>query len=963
MSRQVKNAKDIVTGDLVYFVSHAKATYLGDGSTVEDTVNVMKRDIKNSNGPFTHGYSENSAILKDSGSIATNSYAVAIGADNSFGNIDNIPNGDKLEYATAAGYASHAEGAAHAIGDYSHAEGGGNTDLSSLGFKIVSTAEGECSHAEGTHTHAKAGSSHAEGNRSRAYGIASHAEGRESLAEGLASHAEGFNTKTGGTAVQNNREVGNSTDSGAYAHAEGNATIAKGIGSHSEGRKTIAIGNAAHAEGQDTVAEGYRSHAEGKSTRAIGRSSHAEGEYTITNNVAEHAAGQYNISTSSTNKSKATHFSIGIGTSDTNRKNAFEVKQNGDIYAYDYKLATGCINVTHEELVNLRTNKKLIPGQQYRITDYQTVSNKKDTIADGRRFDIIVVADDESTLNENARAIHHEGCNDFEGENLAAWELKYTLTNDDYLYHWGNSGDRIESKVEELYNEYKILSINGNKIEYGYDVDDSYGEYTIDKSKTYSILGNKYYRTIENESYYVSVNYSVGGDLYYYNNHENIEPSFIMTDKLFTFIGENYYQLDKYRNHYVSTEYDSNSYICEYNYEFWQEYEILSINGDKIEYGYDGDPYGEYTIDKSKTYNINSNEYYKVIEDDYYCPVNYSVDDHVYYFNEYMSEYCEITNIVNTPSTTGTIYYMKDEHNNECSYDFNCIKFLKGTDYIYTFSDGCYDNHINPYITNILSLDLNSITFGKDCYSNSFGNNCYGNSFGDKCYRNTFGTGCKSNSFSDNCYNNSFSDNCHHNSFDNNCYRNTFGAGCYSNSFGYGCHTNSLGYGCYSNSLGYGCYHNSFGYGCYHNSFVTSCYRNTFGTGCYYNSFFRYCDSNSFGEICHHNSFGDYCCCNSFGASCKYNSFRKSASTTETLLNYCWYNHFDDGCGYNVIWNSEQPTSSNKLQNINVVRGVSGTSSTYNYINIVEKNANHEIKVAKNSNGVIKVYCEADLIE
>ena len=62
-----------------------------------------------------------------------------------------------------------------------------------------------------------------------------------------------------------------------------------------------------------------------------------------------------------------------------------------------------------------------------------------------------------------------------------------------------------------------------------------------------------------------------------------------------------------------------------------------------------------------------------------------------------------------------------------------------------------------------------------------------------------------------------------------------------------------------------------------------------------------------------------------------------------------------------MIWNSVQPTSSNKLQNINVVRGVFGTYSAYNYINIVEKNANHEIKVAKNSNGEIKIYCEADL--
>ena len=57
-----------------------------------------------------------------------------------------------------------------------------------------------------------------------------------------------------------------------------------------------------------------------------------------------------------------------------------------------------------------------------------------------------------------------------------------------------------------------------------------------------------------------------------------------------------------------------------------------------------------------------------------------------------------------------------------------------------------------------------------------------------------------------------------------------------------------------------------------------------------------------------------------------------------------------------------QSTASNNLQNIHVVRGVSGTSSAYNFINIVDTNADYEIKVAKNSSGDIKIYCEADLI-
>ena len=77
---------------------------------------------------------------------------------------------------------------------------------------------------------------------------------------------------------------------------------------------------------------------------------------------------------------------------------------------------------------------------------------------------------------------------------------------------------------------------------------------------------------------------------------------------------------------------------------------------------------------------------------------------------------------------------------------------------------------------------------------------------------------------------------------------------------------------------------------------------------------------------------------------------------------YCEYNHFDDGCSYNVIWNSDTTSAYLLLKNINVNRGVCGTGSSYNYININVLNQDYEIKVAKNSAGDIKIYCEADLI-
>ena len=111
--------------------------------------------------------------------------------------------------------------------------------------------------------------------------------------------------------------------------------VASGYCSHAEGEYTTASGGQSHAEGYDTTASGGQSHAEGGYTRASGDFSHAEGYDTITNNQSEHASGQFNVSSRvSTTFGNAdnTLFSVGNGTSSRNRKNAFEIRQNGDTY-------------------------------------------------------------------------------------------------------------------------------------------------------------------------------------------------------------------------------------------------------------------------------------------------------------------------------------------------------------------------------------------------------------------------------------------------------------------------------------------------------------------------------------------------------------------------------------------------------------------------------------------------------
>ncbi len=176
------------------------------------------------------------------------------------------------------------------------------------------------------------------GSDCKAFGDSSHAEGNSTSATGDYSHSEGYFTYSIGKA--SHAEGSGTTASGNCSHAEGYNTETIGIYSHAEGYNTEASGQSSHAEGQSTKVNGSFSHAEGSGTTANGIYSHAEGYNTETTNLAEHASGAYNISTSGTNQnlsalttnSQATLFSVGNGINFSKRKNAFEIKWNGDIY-------------------------------------------------------------------------------------------------------------------------------------------------------------------------------------------------------------------------------------------------------------------------------------------------------------------------------------------------------------------------------------------------------------------------------------------------------------------------------------------------------------------------------------------------------------------------------------------------------------------------------------------------------
>jgi len=176
----------------------------------------------------------------------------------------------------------------------------------------------------------------------------------------------------------------------------------------------------------------------------------------------------------------------------------------------------------------------------------------------------------------------------------------------------------------------------------------------------------------------------------------------------------------------------------------------------------------------------------------------------------------------------GVVFYMKDEWNNACPYDFKNIMFQRYFDedaefykegdsedneWCYTFCmidkfDGKshdlsveqfkypsednnfynqYDNVIAPYYDNFIEKEdddklstsqvLNNIVFVTDtniCFVEddySYGGfyGFYSNTFGNNCYSNTFGNYFSSNTFGNYCYSNTFGNYCSANTFGNDC--------------------------------------------------------------------------------------------------------------------------------------------------------------------------------------------------
>ena len=72
-TRKIKDAKDLSTNELIYFKGHAKATYMSDGTTVEDAINNIETgNVDTSNFATKDQLAQKQDVISDIDTIRDN---------------------------------------------------------------------------------------------------------------------------------------------------------------------------------------------------------------------------------------------------------------------------------------------------------------------------------------------------------------------------------------------------------------------------------------------------------------------------------------------------------------------------------------------------------------------------------------------------------------------------------------------------------------------------------------------------------------------------------------------------------------------------------------------------------------------------------------------------------------------------------------------------------------------------
>ena len=294
-----------------------------------------------------------------------------------------------------------------------------------------------------------------------------------------------------------------------------------------------------------------------------------------------------------------------------------------DVRKYAIPLLDKIISTTYAELKTLRDNSQLVPGQQYRITDYVTTTIQPRTQSAGHQFDVIVVADDVDKINENARACDHISS--------PIYDVTFAddVTKKCYVYFTGEDSFNVVA-VDTLLGESGIV----------------YDECSLVDKVNKVIIITAYYSTDMIRSN-IMYNYFEGSKV------ETWQLKYCLDNDTSRFVwADNTQQITNLRS------------ACSEGRPLTRQpaFDNRNTNPNYLEYQYAWGTSDDVFDGDNTNFIYSKNE---TVENDELV-LNMSI-----YGDE------ELQNAQVEERGKGVIYYLKDEFENECSYDFKNIQFAR----------------------------------------------------------------------------------------------------------------------------------------------------------------------------------------------------------------------------------------------------------------------------------------------
>ena len=372
---------------------------------------------------------------------------------------------------------------------------------------------------------------------------------------------------------------------------------------------------------------------------------------------------------------------------------------------------------TYAELRTLKEEGKLVQGMRYRITDYVTTTAQSYTQSTEHPFDVIVTALDAHTLSEDALAIQHEGDTYFANSNLAAWELKYNFENDTTKYKWAKAW--VEEKPQSwTANTGVIESRNDNGVSTNYTVANVGGKQVyLYKPASVDYLRDKTFYTMEGE---VVDSITDVSELAIGTTVNPFEHQYEMYDYDVLFVHRTTGQVVGTAHIYEDWGEDDDGYYSieiEHNDNYYylqcKTKEPITINGVTY-YEWKADeednPASDYVGEKVVINPGTRVDYNGSVDNFYYAfesilpqkniAVEYMYGDGVLYRSDDLNdEVIYQKYVAPVVGSKGVIYRLTDEFNNSLPFDFKNIQFKLNNVYCYTFDNNGKDTSLSGTIS------------------------------------------------------------------------------------------------------------------------------------------------------------------------------------------------------------------------------------------------------------------------